>query len=106
MFDVLVAAMEAEGPEPEGGDEAPPLGNEDAIAAELRGAGFRTIDVHEHDMVAGSMTPAELWRSFARGVAPAVLMRQHMGDEAFGHASKRIVERMERARGPTHARFG
>jgi hypothetical protein len=56
--------------------------------------------VHEHDIVVGTATPAELWRSFSRGGAPAVLMRKRMGDERFADLSRRVVARLENAMGP------
>ena len=42
----------------------------------LTNAGLSEVAVHERSIVAGTATPEELWRSFARGGAPAVLIYQ------------------------------
>jgi ubiquinone/menaquinone biosynthesis C-methylase UbiE len=85
LFKALFAAMKAasESPGPKAPDAPPPLGTSEEMRAELLAAGFRTVDVHEHQVVPGVATPAEWWQSFARGGAPAVLMRKKMGEDAF-----------------------
>jgi SAM-dependent methyltransferase len=99
-FAAIFGAMTAELPG-SGMREAPiPLGTEAEISAEMRAAGFTTVAVHEHDVVEGVWTPAELWRSFSRGGASAALIRKRMGDEGFADLSRRIVARLEAALGP------
>jgi hypothetical protein len=58
------------------------------------------VEVHEQVVIQGRATPVELWRTFSRGGAPAVLMRRRMGDEAFAAFSDRIVKRLTDALGP------
>ncbi|MEO5767378.1 MAG: methyltransferase domain-containing protein [Polyangia bacterium] len=100
MFGALFGAMKAELPGSGIGDAPPALGTEADIRRELGAAGFRDIEVHEHQVTPGTVTPAELWRSFSRGGAPAVLMRRRMGEEAFAAFSQRIMKRLTDALGP------
>jgi SAM-dependent methyltransferase len=99
-FAALFGAMKAEMPGAGIGDLPPPLGTSAEITAEMTAAGFSGVEVYEHDVVPGTVTPAEMWRSFARGGAPAVLMRRKMGEEAFAALSGRIVARLEASLGP------
>ncbi len=99
LFKALFDAMKAELPEARIGEAPTALGTSGEMVAEMTAAGFRTVDVHEHIVVPGMATPAELWRSFSRGGAPAVLMRRKMGEEAFAGFSQRIVARLEAALG-------
>jgi SAM-dependent methyltransferase len=100
LFAALFGALGAELPGSGIGEAPTALGTAAEITAELRRAGFTTVAVHERDVVAGTATPAELWRSFARGGAPAVLMRKKMGEEGFADLSRRVVARLEAALGP------
>lgn len=100
QFAALFGAMGAELPGSGIGDESMPLATAAEVTAEMRAAGFATVAVHEHDVIAGTSTPAELWRSFSRGGAPAVLMRKKMGEEGFAEFSRRVVARIEAALGP------
>jgi hypothetical protein len=74
-------AMKAELPGSGIGEAPTPLGTAAEITAEMGRAGFSAVEVHEHQVVPGAVTAAEFWRSFARGGAPAVLMRRKMGEE-------------------------
>jgi SAM-dependent methyltransferase len=98
-FAALFGAMKAELPAAGGPDGPPPLSTAVAMEEELGQAGFAAVEVHEHDVVPGFVTPAELWRIFSHGGAPAVLMRRKLGEEAFADASRRIVARMEQTLG-------
>jgi SAM-dependent methyltransferase len=100
QFAALFGAMAAELPGSGIGEGPLPLATAADVTAELRAAGFATVAVHEHDVVAGTPTSAELWRSFSRGGAPAALMRKRMGEEGFGDFSRRVVARLEAALGP------
>jgi ubiquinone/menaquinone biosynthesis C-methylase UbiE len=100
QFAALFGAMAAELPGSGIGEAPMPLATAAEVTTEMRAAGFTTIAVHEHDVVAGTSTPEELWRSFSRGGAPAVLMRRKMGEEAFADFSRRVVARLEAALGP------
>jgi SAM-dependent methyltransferase len=82
------------------GDAPAALGTAEEMTAELRGAGFTDVQVFEHEVNAGTLTPAELWRSFSRGGAPAVLLRRKLGEEGFAAMSARVVARLEQALGP------
>jgi SAM-dependent methyltransferase len=99
VFAALFGALGAELPGSGIGDAPPALGTAAEITAEMRRAGFGTVEVHEHEIVVGTATPAELWRSFSRGGAPAVLMRKKMGDERFADLSRRVVARLEATMG-------
>jgi SAM-dependent methyltransferase len=99
VFKALFAAMKAELPESKFGDGPTPLGTEDDMRAELGAAGFSDIEVHEHVVVPGTAAPGELWGSFAKGNAPALLMRRRMGEEKFAEFSKRVVARLEESLG-------
>lgn len=98
-FAVLFEAMKAELPGSGIGEAPTPLGTAAELTAEMGRAGFSSVEVHEHQVVPGAVTAAEFWRSFARGGAPAVLMRRKMGEEAFAQVSSRIVARLERSLG-------
>lgn len=99
-FAALFDAMSAELPGSGVGAAPPPLGTAELMQAELDAAGLRAIEVHEHTVVNAPMTPAELWSSFARGGAPAVLMRRRMGEQGFREVSLRIVDRLVHTLGP------
>jgi ubiquinone/menaquinone biosynthesis C-methylase UbiE len=102
-FAALFAAMKAELPGSGIGDAPTALGTEAEIRAEMGAAGFGSVEVHEHVVVAGTATPAELWRTFSCGGAPAVLIRRRMGEEGFAAFSGRIVERLADILGPEPA---
>jgi SAM-dependent methyltransferase len=102
-FAALFAAMKAELPGSGIGDAPAVLGTDPEMRAELGAAGFGSIEVHEHVVVAGTATPAELWRTFSRGGAPVVLMRRRMGEAGFAALSDRIVERLVDILGPEPA---
>jgi SAM-dependent methyltransferase len=99
-FAALFGAMKAELPGSGIGDAPPALGTAEEMHAELRAAGFAATEVHEHVVSSGLATPEQLWRSFSRGGAPAVLMRRRMGEESFAAFSERIVRRLVEALGP------
>jgi SAM-dependent methyltransferase len=99
-FAALFGAMKAELPGSGIGDAPTALGTAAELKHELGWAGFVRTEVHEHVVVPGTVTPAELWRTFARGGAPAVLMRRKMGEEGFADLSRRIVARLEKSLGP------
>jgi len=99
-FAALFGAMKAELPGSGIGDAPPALGTAAEIQDELGAAGFRNVEVHEHTVIPGVVTPTELWRTFSRGGAPAVLMRRRMGEEAFASFSERIIKRLIDALGP------
>lgn len=100
MFAALFGAMKAELSGAGIGEAPAPLGTVEEIRAEMGAAGFHAVEVHEHSVVAGCVTAAELWRSFSRGGAPAVMMRRRLGEEAFAAFSTRMVERLTEALGP------
>jgi ubiquinone/menaquinone biosynthesis C-methylase UbiE len=99
-FAALFGALAAELPGSGFSEALAPLGTAEEISAELRRAGFAGCEVHEHDVVLGTATPAELWSHFSRGGAPAVLMRKRMGEQGFADLSRRIVARLEASLGP------
>ena len=96
-FAALFGAMKAELPGMR--DRPTVLGTATEITAEMRQAGFREVHVREHEFVGREVNPVELWRSFARGGASAVLVRKQMGVDEFERLSKRIVSRLEQALG-------
>jgi crotonobetainyl-CoA:carnitine CoA-transferase CaiB-like acyl-CoA transferase len=76
------------------------LGTPDEIRASMTAAGLRAIEVHEVTVQVGTALPADLWRSFSRGGAPAVLMRKKMGDVAFAALETKLIARLEQMLGP------
>lgn len=100
MFAALFGAMKAELPGAGIGEAPLPLGSAAEVEAELGRAGFMDVEVHERDVVPGAYRAADVWRTFARGGAPAVLMRRKMGEESFAEVSRRIVARLEQTLGP------
>jgi SAM-dependent methyltransferase len=100
MFAALFGAMKALLPDSGIGDRPPALGTAPEIRAELGAAGFTAIEVHERDVVTGFATPAQLWRTFSRGGAPAVLLRRRMGEAAFASFSERLVAHLVERLGP------
>jgi SAM-dependent methyltransferase len=107
LFAALFGALAAELPGSGIGEGPVPLGTAAEITAEMRAAGFAAVEVHEREIVVGTATPAELWRTFSRGGAPAVLIRTRMGEERFADLSRRIVARLEgtMGRGPRELRL-
>jgi SAM-dependent methyltransferase len=99
VFAAVFGALGAELPGSGIGEGPTPLGTAAEITSEMRRAGFAAVEVHEHEVVVMTATPAELWRSFARGGAPAVLIRKKMGDEGFAELSRRVVARLQAALG-------
>lgn len=98
VFGALFGALGAELP---GFGKAPTaLGTAEEVTAELGAAGFAAVEVHEREVVPGTATPAEIWRTFSRGGAPAVLLRKNLGEEAFAALSARVVARLEQSLGP------
>jgi SAM-dependent methyltransferase len=100
MFAALFGAMKAELPGSGIGEAPTALGTADDVRSEMGAVGFVDIEVHEHVVVPGSATPAQMWQTFSRGGAPAVLMRRRMGEDGFAAFSERIVERLVEALGP------
>jgi ubiquinone/menaquinone biosynthesis C-methylase UbiE len=99
VFAALFGALAAELPGSGIGEAPVALGTAAEITAEMRAAGFARVEVHEREIVAGTATPAELWRTFSRGGAPAVLIRTRMGEERFADLSRRVVARLEAGMG-------
>jgi ubiquinone/menaquinone biosynthesis C-methylase UbiE len=95
LFGALAAELRGSGI----GEAPTALGTAAEITAEMLRSGFASVDVHEHEVVVGAATPAELWRTFARGGAPAVLIRKKVGEERFAELSRRIVARLEASLG-------
>jgi SAM-dependent methyltransferase len=98
-FGAMFAAMRAELPPSKTGDPPSVLGTAAEMTAEMTEAGFVSVEVHEHVVVPAVVNPAEMWRSFTRGGAPVVLMRQKMGEAAFAAFSQRVAARLEETLG-------
>jgi SAM-dependent methyltransferase len=99
VFAALFGALGAELPGSGIGEAPTALGTATEITGEMSRVGFARVEVHEREVVAGTATPSEIWRTFSRGGAPAVLMRRKMGEERFADLSGRVVARMESALG-------
>jgi SAM-dependent methyltransferase len=99
VFAALFGALGAELPGSGFGEAPTALGTAAEITGELRRAGFAAVEVHEREIVVGTATAAELWRTFSRGGPPAVLVRKTMGEERFAELSQRVVARLEAALG-------
>ena len=95
VFKALFSALKAELPDSKFGEGPTALGTADEMRAELGAAGLSSIEVHEHVVVPGTATPGEFWGSFARGGAPAVLLRRRMGEDKFAGFSSRVAARLE-----------
>jgi SAM-dependent methyltransferase len=100
VFSALFGALAAELPGSGFGEAPTALGTAAEVTAELGAAGFSAIEVHEREVVPGTATPAEIWRTFSRGGAPVVLLRKELGEEAFAALSARVVARLEQSLGP------
>jgi hypothetical protein len=101
----LFAALREEMPSLPFGQNKAPLGSSDEFRAEMSGAGFRDIEVHEvgYDLETASVD--ELWAHATRTMAPLVLLRKKLGDEAWSTMSRGTLARL-RARaqpGPQRA---
>lgn len=94
VFAAIFAALAAERSEPSRAELPPALGTAADCEAELRAAGFSGITVHEHTVVTGRATPAQLWRSFARGGAPIALLRSQLAPDAFAALHDRVAGRL------------
>lgn len=99
LFAALFRAMGEELPGSGFGKAPTALGTAGEVTAELGAAGFAAVEVHERELAVGTATPAEVWRTFSRGGAPAVLLRKKLGDEAFAALSGRVVARLEQSLG-------
>lgn len=99
-FAALFGAMRAEMPNAGIGESPAALGTMDEMRDALSAAGFGHVEVHERTVIPGTVTPDELWSTFSRGGAPAVLMRRRMGEDAFRALSDRIVRRLHDDLGP------
>ena len=98
-FGAMFAAMKAELPASRTSDVPPVLSTAGEMTAEMTQAGFVSVEVHEHAVVSGVVTPAELWSSFTRGGAPVALMRKKMGEPGFTAFSQRVAARLEESLG-------
>jgi ubiquinone/menaquinone biosynthesis C-methylase UbiE len=81
------------------GQNKAPLGLEEEMRSEMTDAGFRDVEVQcaQFDLQAPSI--AEFWAGTARTMAPLVLMRKKLGEDAWAKFERDVVEQM-RARVP------
>jgi len=99
-FGALFEAINAELPPSAPNTAPPPLGTAADFERELSAAGFREIEVHEHDVVEATSTPEQLWASFARGGAPVVMIRNRLSEAEFAAFSNAVVARLHARLGP------
>ncbi|HEY1385307.1 MAG TPA: methyltransferase domain-containing protein [Dongiaceae bacterium] len=71
-----------------------PLSDVDVFAREMEAAGFRDVAIHSVTHGKTAPSPAELWASAQRTMAPVVLLRQRMGAERWTGIAARIAERL------------
>ncbi len=76
-----------------------PLADPQEMAAEMLGAGFQTVDVHEITHASEAPSLAAWWESMQRSMAPLVLLQHRMGPSAFAPVARTIYDRLA-------ARFG
>lgn len=81
------------------GGGSPPLGQPEEAIAELSAAGFVDVEVHElaHAMDYPSLDA--FWASVEKSLAPLVLIRARLGEEAYAPVGRGVLERLR-------ARFG
>jgi SAM-dependent methyltransferase len=99
IFKAMFAAMKGELPDSKFGEGPTALGTADDVRAEMGAAGLSAVEVHEHVVVTATAAPETIWTGFARGGAPAVLLRRKMGEERFAEFSRGVIARMEDALG-------
>lgn len=71
-----------------------PLSDRDEFAAELRDAGFSSVELHTelHTLQAPSLT--EFWASTQRTTAPLVLLRRKLGEEQWQQVAAGVEQRL------------
>ncbi|HEX2882138.1 MAG TPA: methyltransferase domain-containing protein [Polyangiaceae bacterium] len=71
-----------------------PLSDRDEFAAELRAAGFSSVEVHTelHTLQAPSLK--EFWESCQRTTAPIVLLRRKLGEEHWQQLAAGVEQRL------------
>lgn len=76
------------------GEGKGPLGDAREFEAEMAGAGFQEVQVEEvsHAMEAPSLE--ELWASMRRSNVALVLLREKLGEEAWGAMDRAVLERL------------
>jgi ubiquinone/menaquinone biosynthesis C-methylase UbiE len=88
MFSALRTTMnEVLGPKaPQPGSQEMPLTTEEACRAEMSEA-FADVEVHRIAHAQTYSSPAEIWASIERTMAPMVMMRKQLGDERWAPLS-------------------
>jgi hypothetical protein len=76
-----------------------PLSTAEACRAEM-GAAFADVEVHAAHHAQPYASPAELWESFARTLAPLVLLRDQLGAAGFAPLAAELRAALEAQLGP------
>ena len=94
LFEMIAALEHAMPPQPKR-QGAPALSDDSVIRDEVLAAGFRAVDVHQVTFGVDYASPAEMWASSERTMAPLVLMRHRLGPAAWAPIAERVCTRLE-----------
>ncbi len=81
------------------------LENPEILKAELSGAGFREIVIHEVEDSTDFASAEAFWNDMVKGTAPIVMMRKSIPDDIWQERSARAVEHVEAIAGPFPTRL-
>jgi ubiquinone/menaquinone biosynthesis C-methylase UbiE len=96
VFEVMLELM----PELPFGKNKAPLGEPEDFRAELRAAGFASVDVKLVSHAQTAASPGAFWASMSRSTAPLVLLRRRIGEERWSALSDGILSRLVTRFGP------
>lgn len=76
------------------GKSKAPLGEPDEMRAEMREAGFASVEVYELAHSVASPSLAAWWESMRRSMAPLLLLERKLGEVAFAELEAKLMARM------------
>jgi ubiquinone/menaquinone biosynthesis C-methylase UbiE len=94
LLQEVMDALRAEMPALPFGNNKAPLGLPSEFRDEMSASGFSNVEVHEvsYDLEAPSL--AEFWAATARTMAPLVMLRKKLGEDAWATTERGIRERL------------
>lgn len=72
-----------------------PLGTPDEMREEMERAGFAQVRVEQTAFAEHHPSPSSLWKSFARGGAPCVLLHKRLGEQGFASLAEKTLQGLE-----------
>jgi len=94
LIQEMFVAMRAEMPNLPFGNNKAPLGTADEFREEMTAAGFTDVAVHEVGYALEAPSIAEFWAGCARTMAPLVMLRKKLPEDAWSRLESGIVERL------------